>query len=50
MTDQTSENTCSHIACGCEAEPGSKYCSPECEKAREGTDCSCGHAECQARA
>ena len=50
MTDLTNQKTCAHAACGCEVEPGSEYCSLECEKDREGTDCSCGHVDCQARA
>ncbi len=43
---------CAHIACGCEAEAGSDYCSPQCKKSAAvgETDCNCGHAECQARA
>lgn len=50
MMNANGEKTCAHVACGCEAEPGSEFCSIACEKAREETDCSCGHAECQAKA
>jgi len=50
MTRITDENICAHVACGCPVEQGAEYCSLACEKAREETDCSCGHVECCARA
>ena len=42
---------CSHPACNCPAEKGSKYCSQYCKDAR-GTmeiSCNCRHPECEAR-
>ena len=50
MNEAIEGKICAHVPCGCQAEPGSDYCSPQCEKAGEETDCMCGHPECQARA
>jgi hypothetical protein len=50
MNEAIEGKICGHIPCGCEAELGSDYCSFQCEKAVEETDCMCGHPECQAQA
>lgn len=50
MTHSNGEKTCAHIPCGCPTEPGSEFCSADCERARNETDCACGHIDCQARA
>lgn len=50
--------TCSHSSCSCQVEKskatqqdGKSYCSSQCANAaaRGNTDCSCGHANCEAR-
>lgn len=52
MKNQLNEKQCAHAPCGCEAEAGSDYCSPQCEKSAGGgeTDCNCGHPDCRAEA
>lgn len=52
MSESLSEQECAHAPCGCPAETGSDYCSPQCEKSagRAETDCNCGHADCRAEA
>ena len=50
MTRTSHAKECAHTACHCRAQAGSNYCCGECEKARDQTDCNCGHPECQARA
>jgi hypothetical protein len=47
MADQPKK--CAHPGCGCQAAPGSKYCSEYCQKAPE-TElrCGCHHAACAA--
>lgn len=47
MTD-TRKNKCAHELCSCTAAEGSKYCSPNCEAAKDTTDlaCGCGHSGC----
>ena len=50
MMKEIEENACGHSGCGCEREPGSEFCSPQCEKAGDETDCSCGHPGCGAEA
>jgi hypothetical protein len=42
---------CRHDACSCEAEPGTQFCSNECEsdtRDEGATDCHCGHDDCRA--
>lgn len=50
MTELRHVRECAHTACHCRARSGSNFCSEECEKARDQSDCNCGHPECQARA
>ena len=50
MPQQSHVKECAHTACHCRARSGRSYCGDECEKARDETDCRCGHPECQARA
>jgi hypothetical protein len=50
MENITEANKCAHVPCQCEPEPGSDYCSTQCEKAVGETDCSCGHPDCLAEA
>jgi len=50
MSQTSLTKECAHTACRCRARAGSNYCSEECEKAYDQTDCSCGHPECQAQA
>jgi hypothetical protein len=50
MREEAFEEICAHTLCGCRVPPGDDYCSLACEKAREETDCSCGHIECRAKA
>ena len=43
---------CKHPPCTCKVEPGTSYCSEQCE-AMETTpdiDCRCGHVACEGRA
>ncbi|HUF03445.1 MAG TPA: hypothetical protein VMM38_04645 [Aridibacter sp.] len=42
------EKECAHVPCRCKADPGSDYCSPQCERSLGKTDCECGHPECGA--
>jgi hypothetical protein len=38
---------CQHEACLCHVEPGTRYCSLACARARvEAGDCACGHFGC----
>jgi hypothetical protein len=48
--DSIQETKCAHLGCGCVPEPGSSYCSVQCENAGDGTDCGCGHPDCEAEA
>jgi hypothetical protein len=43
------ENKCAHELCSCLAAEDSKYCSPNCEAAKDTTDlaCGCGHPGCE---
>lgn len=50
MRQQSLVKECAHTACHCRARAGTNYGSEEREKARDETDCSCGHPECRARA
>lgn len=52
MKVQMNGKECAHTPCRCEAEPGSDYCSPQCEEAagKDVTDCGCGHPDCRAEA
>ena len=50
MKQRSEENKCAHIKCQCAAEPGGKYCSPQCENTIDQTACNCGHADCHAAA
>lgn len=50
MQENNNERRCAHVPCQCPAEAGSDYCSPQCEKAFDETDCNCGHPECRAKA
>ncbi|MGI8494413.1 MAG: hypothetical protein ACR2L1_03740 [Pyrinomonadaceae bacterium] len=50
MIQKSEENKCAHTHCECETEPGSKFCSPQCENNMDQTDCGCGHADCHAKA
>lgn len=46
-----SEDRCKHPPGTCRVQPGTYYCSEQCE-AMVGTpdiDCRCGHAECKGR-
>ena len=40
---------CAHKMCSCMAAEGSKYCSPQCEDAKDLTTlaCECGHPHCR---
>lgn len=39
---------CKHAACSCMAKEGSKFCSQQCEDAKDLTTlaCECGHPHC----
>jgi hypothetical protein len=41
-------NKCAHPLCSCAAREGSKYCSSNCEAAKDSTEiaCECGHSGC----
>jgi hypothetical protein len=47
MTD-AGKNKCAHELCSCIAPERSKYCSPNCEAAKDTTDiaCGCEHSSC----
>ena len=47
MTDAKNKK-CAHRLCSCIAPEDSKYCSPNCEAAKDTTDiaCGCGHSGC----
>jgi hypothetical protein len=49
QTDDISK--CAHENCSCPAAPGSKYCSPSCESAKDTAEitCTCEHPECAGR-
>lgn len=40
---------CSHVGCACPADPGSDYCSTQCQTSDgpAGKACSCTHEICQ---
>lgn len=40
---------CAYPYCSCPVEPGSKYCSANCEDSRDTAEifCDCGHEECE---
>jgi len=46
----TKDKACAHLACGCEARAGSRYCSTECERAAATaeSECPCKHDACAA--
>ena len=50
MDGPIDKKECAHTLCKCAPQIGSDYCSLQCEKAIDETDCSCGHPECQAEA
>lgn len=43
------DRTCAHPGCPCPADPGSDYCSPQCQFADDGSAmaCPCNHAVCR---
>jgi hypothetical protein len=42
------DRKCAHPGCVCLAEPGSDYCSTECQKANSSENrCTCHHEVCQ---
>lgn len=43
------DRKCAHPGCGCPADPGSDYCSPQCQSSKASRDaqCPCGHDACQ---
>jgi len=43
------DRKCAHAGCGCLADPGSDYCSPECERSNGsmGAICGCNHEICR---
>jgi hypothetical protein len=49
---ETRRSKCAHDLCSCTAAEGSKYCSPNCEAAKDTTDiaCGCGHSGCSSKA
>jgi hypothetical protein len=49
MTRPEKDRLCAHAACPCPADPGSLYCSPECETTSDAHDtpCQCNHAVCR---
>lgn len=48
MADDKNQK-CAHKLCSCTAAEGSKYCSPNCEAAKDTTElaCGCGHPGCK---
>jgi hypothetical protein len=42
------KNKCKNPSCTCQAQPGGKYCSAQCEGTGDTIelDCDCGHEEC----
>ena len=48
MTTTTTPQKCATAGCNCMAQPGSKYCSTQCEDGKKfmTLKCSCGHQAC----
>jgi hypothetical protein len=43
------DRKCAHPGCACPADPGSDYCSAQCQNQRAATNgakCGCGHDAC----
>ncbi len=51
MTEEQQEETCTHPACDCPPEEGSKYCGEYCKNAEKShvmeIGCGCEHDECR---
>ncbi len=51
MTENQNKNKCTHPACDCQREEGSKYCGEYCENAEKSgvmeIGCSCEHDSCR---
>jgi hypothetical protein len=52
LRNMSDSDRCKHPPCTCRVEPGTSYCSPQCEAMEDtpGIDCRCGHASCKGRA
>lgn len=49
--EATKNTKCAHPNCSCDANPGSKYCSAQCEAMEDTPDvaCRCGHPGCKGK-